>query len=111
MSLSKFTGLFRTSSLVLCQHNVNISRLASLRYYSTPRNWFFNKNKSKDFFVVEKDIETKGKKFTRGQFYSAVFISSTVLISSFVLIKWQLNDLLAKEDESKSEVGHKNKIY
>ena len=106
MSLSKCTRLF---SLVTRQQQLKLTSANSLRILAVPRRFLFNKssktNDEENLFVVEKNGPKSGKrKLSRAQFYSAVFISSTIVLGTFVLFKWQLKDLLAKEDDAKTEV-------
>ena len=107
MSLSKCTRLF--SLVIRQQHQHKLTSANSLRILAVPRRFLFNKsskaNDEENLFVVEKNGPKTGKqKLSRAQFYSAVFISSTVVLGTFVLFKWQLKDLLAKEDDAKTEV-------
>ncbi len=107
MSLSKCARLFRTSSLILRQQQHKSTWQNSLRA-------LLNQSKN-DMFIVEKNFDTKkhnansNKPNEEGQqskfkFYSAIVITSSVLIATFYLFKWQIKSLLAKEEESKGEV-------
>ena len=104
MSLSKCARLFRTSSLILRQQQHKSTWQNSLRA-------LLNQGKN-DMFIVEKNFDStkhSAKPNEEGQqskfkFYSAIVITSSVLIATFYLFKWQIKSLLAKEEESKGEV-------
>ena len=116
MSLSKCSRLFSTSPLVLGQSDkAQTSRV--LKLFLAPRSWFFRK--SDDLFHVDKNFdrtmtrakdekqsEEKKTKPSGLKFYAAIAVTSSVLIGTFFLFKWQIKSLLAKEDEAKGEVGY-----
>lgn len=112
--MSKCARLLRTSSLILRQQNHKSTWQDSLRT-------LFTRNKN-DMFIVEKNFDrnkesfvkneekiktnnSEEKKLSKFQFYSAIVLTSSVLIGTFYLFKWQIKSLLAKEEASKGEVG------
>ena len=107
MSLSKCSRLVSTSSLILRQRE----KKATLKIFTAPRSWFkkndlfqVDNNFDRNKIYTEKATEKSGgekEKMSTFKFIGAVILSSSMLIGSFFLFKWQLKSLLAKEDEAK----------
>ena len=113
MAMSKCAPLFRTTSLILRQQHQKSTWQDSLRtLLSRDKNSLFVVEKN--FDNTKKNIPKTGeehqtddkekKQLSRFKFYASIFLTSTIALGSFYLLKWQIKSLLAKE-VSRGEVG------